>query len=69
MLTDEQIKKFQALYKERFGREIGKEAAYEQGVKLVRLMSVIYKPMTQEEFDAIQKHRQDKGRKNQQNNG
>jgi hypothetical protein len=57
MLTDEQIKKFQALHKERFGSEISREDAYEQGVKLVRLMAVVHKPMTKEEYEAIQKRR------------
>ena len=58
-LSDEDIIKFQALYKEQFGKEITREAAYESGIKLLRLMSLVYKPMTEEEFDAIQKHRQD----------
>lgn len=44
MLTDEQIKKFQVLYKNRFGREIGKDEAYEKGINLVRLVEVVYKP-------------------------
>ena len=57
MFTDEQIKKFQAIYKERFGKEISREDAYEQGVKLMRLMAVVYKPMTKEEYEAIQKRR------------
>jgi len=57
MLTDDQIKKFQALYKKRFGKEISKEAALEQGVKLVRLMEIVYRPMTKEEYEAVQKRR------------
>ncbi len=57
VLSDEDIEKFQTLYKSEFGIEIGKEDAYEKGIKLLRLMSIIYKPMTQEEFDLIQKHR------------
>ncbi len=44
MLTDEQVKKFQVLYKNRFGKEIGKDEAYEKGVGLVRLVEVVYKP-------------------------
>ena len=63
MLTDEQIKKFQAIYRKRFGKEISKEAALEQGIKLVRLMQIIHRPMTKEEYEAIQKRREEKGRK------
>jgi len=59
VLSDEHIKKLQALYKSEFGMEISKEDAYERGIKLLRLMSAVYKPMTKEEYAAIQKRRQD----------
>ena len=58
MLSDEQIKKFQALYKNRFGKEISREEAFEQGAKLVRLVELIYKPMTEKEYLALQERRQ-----------
>jgi hypothetical protein len=57
VLSDDDIRKFQELYLEHFGKEISKEDAYEQGIKLLRLMSAVWKPMTQEEFDFIQKRR------------
>lgn len=59
VLTDEDIMKFQALYKSEFGMEISREDAYEKGVKLLRLMSIVYKPMTEKEYLQIQKHRED----------
>lgn len=59
VLKDEDIQKFQALYKSRFGLDISREEAYEKGIKLVRLMELVYKPMTQEELDFIQKRRQE----------
>ena len=57
-LTDKNIKQFQAIYKEQFGTNISKAEAAEQGLKLVNLLSVVYKPMTQERSDAIDTHRQ-----------
>ena len=57
VLTDADIAKFQALYRSEFGKEISAEQAYEQGIKLVRLMSAVYRPMTKEQFEKIQKHR------------
>lgn len=57
VLSDDDIRKFQTIYKERFGKEINKEDAYEQGIKLLRLLAVVYQPMTKEEFDLIQKRR------------
>jgi hypothetical protein len=57
-LTDKNIKQFQAIYKAQFGTDISKAEAAEQGLKLVNLLSVVYKPMTQEQSDTIDMHRQ-----------
>ena len=59
VLSDEDIEKFQALYKSELGMEISREDAYEKGIKLLRLMSIAYKPMTEKEYEIIQKHRKD----------
>ena len=61
MLSDEQIRKFQMLYKNRFGKEINREEAYEQGAKLIRLVELIYKPMTEDEYRKLQKRRKETG--------
>ena len=57
MLSDEQIKSFQQLYKKRFNREISREEAYEQGIKLIRLIKAVYTPMTAEEYETVQRRR------------
>jgi len=59
MLSNGQIQKFQALYRNRFGREISSEEAYESGAKLMRLVELIYKPMTQEEYGGLKKRRKE----------
>ena len=59
VLSDEDIVKFQALYKSEFGMEISREDAYEKGIKLFQLMSSVYKPMTEKEYEFVQKHRAD----------
>ena len=61
MLSDEQIKQFQILYKKRFGKEISREEAYEQGAKLIRLIELIYKPMTEAEYQQLQERRRQTG--------
>ena len=43
-LSDEKVIEFQNLYREHFGEEISKKDAYEQGIKLLQLISVIYHP-------------------------
>lgn len=57
MLSNEQITKFQALWKNRFGKEISREEAYEKGSKLIRLVELIYKPMTEKEYQQLQERR------------
>ena len=57
MVSEEQIKTFQTLYKNRFGREISREEAYEQGAKLIRLVELIYKPMSEAEYQELQERR------------
>ena len=59
MLSDEQITKFQTLYKNRFGKEIIREEAYEKGAKLIRLVELIYKPMTENEYQRLQARRKE----------
>lgn len=58
VLTDEDIAKFQTLYKDKFGIEISREDAYTKGIKLLRLMSIAYKPITMNEYNQIRDHRE-----------
>ncbi len=59
MLSEEQITKFQILYRNRFGKEISREEAYEKGSKLIRLVELIYKPMTKNDYKRLQKRRKE----------
>lgn len=61
MLTDQQITKFQAVYKARFHKDLSREEAYEKGIKLVRLMQIIYKPMTESDYQKLQARRKQTG--------
>lgn len=61
VLDDEQITKFQTLYKSRFGKEISREEAYEKGIKLMRLVELIYQPMTEAEYQELQERRRQTG--------
>ncbi len=61
MLTDEQISTFQTIYKARFGKEISREEAYRQGVALLRLVELTYKPMTEKEYQQLEQRRKETG--------
>ncbi len=53
MLTDEQITKFQELYRVFSGEEISRIDVVEKGVQLVRLLQLAYKPMTQIDLERV----------------
>lgn len=57
VINNEQVMKFQSLYKTCFGKEISREDACEQGIKLIRLVELIYKPITEIEYDKLQERR------------
>ena len=56
---EDQIVKFQEIYKKRFGKEISREEAEEKRAMLIRLVKLIYKPMTKKEYEQLQKRREE----------
>ncbi len=61
MLSDEMITQYQELVKKRFNREIGREEALNNGAELLRLVELIYKPMTEAEYQQLQERRRETG--------
>ncbi|MHB8579139.1 MAG: hypothetical protein ACYDA4_04665 [Ignavibacteriaceae bacterium] len=57
MISNEQIKKFQVLYKKHFGEELSTEEAYQSGAKLIGLIELTYKLKTKEEFRMVERRR------------
>lgn len=53
MLTDKNIEDFRAIYKARFGKEITEEYARHHAPRLVRLMELVYKPMTKAGMEMV----------------
>ena len=51
------LKEYKEIYRKQFGKDISDADALEQATKLLRLMEVVYKPMTQEDFDILEKRR------------
>ena len=50
LLSSENIKKFKEIYRTRFGIELDDQEAYEKGIKLIRLLMIIDKPITEEDY-------------------
>ncbi len=61
MISKEQLEKFKDIYRKRFGKDISDQEALEKGAKLIRLMKIIYKPMTKKDFKILQKRRRETG--------
>lgn len=57
MMSEDQIKNFQELYKTELGLEISHDEAFDKALKLLRLMELIYHPMTSEELNEIENKR------------
>lgn len=49
-LTKQDIERFQMLYKNRFGAVLTVENAETQGLHLLNLMSIVYKPVRVEDY-------------------
>ena len=49
-LTEEDIEEFQHLYERKFGKHIDKTEAHAKAISLVRLIEIVYRPLTDSEL-------------------
>lgn len=61
MISQEALEEFKAIYKKQFGIDLSDQDALEKATKLLTLMKLVYKPMTKEEYDMVQKRRKEFG--------
>jgi hypothetical protein len=54
-LTEKDIAKFKKIYKEHYGEEINDFVAYESANSLVQMIKLVYKPITKEQYNKIDK--------------
>lgn len=55
MVSQEALNEYKKIYRKQFRKDISDADALEQATKLLRLMEVVYKPMTKEEFEQFSK--------------
>lgn len=58
-LSKEAIEEFKEIYKKEFGEEISDQEALEKATKLLRLIEIVYKPMTQKEYNMVERRRKE----------
>lgn len=59
MISKKTLKEFKAIYKKKFDVELSDQDALKSATKLLRLVEIIYKPMTKEEYEEFQKRRKE----------
>jgi hypothetical protein len=65
MLTEADVKKYQRLYKARYGVDIERDHAFTELSLLVRQFQIIYQPITQADVDELEaRDKRIKGYKN-----
>jgi len=58
-IPKEHLDKFKKIYKKQFKEELSDSEALEKATKLIRLIEIVYKPMTEEEYEILQKRREE----------
>ena len=56
-MTNEALKTFKQIWKNRFDEDISDEVAAEKADKLIRMVGLVYKPMTEKEFQIVQERK------------
>lgn len=57
-ISEAQLTTFKALYKQHFGEELSQKEALEKALKLVRMMQLVYQPITKEQYQRVIKRQQ-----------
>lgn len=57
MVSKESLEEFKKIYFKEFGKEISDQDALESATKLLRLMEIVYKPITKEDLEMLEKRR------------
>lgn len=59
MISEKALKEFKTIYKNNFNVALSDKDALESATKLLRLVEIIYKPMTKKEYEEVQKRREE----------
>jgi len=54
-ISEAQLTSFKSLYKQHFGEELNQAEAREKAIKLLRMIQLIYKPITKVEYHQVLK--------------
>ena len=61
MISQEELEKIKAIYKKKSGNDLSDKDALEMATKLFTLVKAVYSPIPKEEYDMVQKRREEFG--------
>jgi hypothetical protein len=61
MISKEGLNQFKQIYKKRFNVDLADDVALEKATTLLRMVELVYKPMTMKEYEDLQKRRVETG--------
>ena len=59
MISEEALEKFKAIHKKHFHKELSNQDAFDSATKLLRMVEIVYQPMTEEDYKKVQKRREE----------
>lgn len=59
MISEKALENFKAIYKKRFIKELSNQNALESATKLLRMVEIVYQPMTEKDYKKIQRRREE----------
>lgn len=59
MISEKALKEYKAIYKKEYGVDLPDEEALEQATKLLNLMKIIYRPISKDNYEKLQKRREE----------
>jgi hypothetical protein len=59
IISEEALREFKAIYKKEFNEDISDKDALEKATKLLNLMKAVYGPMTKNDYEKLQKRREE----------
>ncbi len=61
MISKEALEEYKKIYRKEFGKEISDKDALEQAISLLTMVKAIYRPITKDDYDKLQKRRKETG--------
>jgi hypothetical protein len=59
MISEKALKEFKKIYKKKFDIDLSDQDALDSATKLLKLVEIVYKPITKEGYERVQKRREE----------